>query len=187
MEEDFDFAEMAAKIVMDAERKAAKQEAAQQAVERVVGRVGRFNAEDVPKNLGAYKAGRRRERREEANKYDRREFDLWVSSAKAPRSAMKAFREFDLRFSQLSARDRESVGADKVALFLKSVNERGRVAIFPYLEDDEGAYGLTEDWNEVEWVCHQHDARRSATTRPASGGERRMVRDFASSPMEESS
>ena len=49
MEEDFDFAEMAAKIVMDAEQKAAKQEAAQQAVERVVGRVGRFNAEDVPK------------------------------------------------------------------------------------------------------------------------------------------
>ena len=69
----------------------------------------------------------RRERREEAYKYGRREFDLWVSSAKAPRSAMEAFREFDLRFSQLSGRDRESVGADKVALFLKSVNERGRV------------------------------------------------------------
>ena len=61
MEDDFDFAEMTAKIVMDAERKAAKQEAAQQAVERVVGRVGRFNAKDVPKILGAYKVGRRRE------------------------------------------------------------------------------------------------------------------------------
>ena len=70
MEEDFAFVEMVAKIVMDAERKKAKQDAAQQAVERVVGRVGRFNAEDVPKILGAYKAGRRRERREEANKYD---------------------------------------------------------------------------------------------------------------------
>ena len=52
MEEDFDFAEMMAKIVMDAERKKTKQDAAQQAVERVVGRVGRFNAEDVPKILG---------------------------------------------------------------------------------------------------------------------------------------
>ena len=61
------------------------------------------------------------------------------------------------------------------------------MAIFPNLEDDEGAYGLTEDWNEVEWACHQHDARPSATTWPAHGGERRMVRDFASPPTEESS
>ena len=83
---------------------------------------------------------------------------------------MEAFREFDLRFSQLSVRDQESVGADKVPLVLKSVNEKGRMAIFPDLEDDEGEYGLTEDWNEVEWVCHQHDARRSTTTRPTSGG-----------------
>ena len=82
---------------------------------------------------------RRRERREEAYKYGRREFDLWVSSAKAPQIAMEALREFDLQFSQLSVRDQESVGADKVPLFLKSVNERGRVAIYPYLEDDEGA------------------------------------------------
>ena len=129
---------------------------------------------------------RRRERREEAYKYGRREFDLWVSSAKAPRSAMEALREFDLRFSQLSARDRESVGADKVALFLKSVNERGRVAIFPYLEDDEGAYGLTEDWNVVEWACIQCDARRSATTRLASGGEERAATDYALPPQESS-
>ena len=129
---------------------------------------------------------RRRERREEAYKYDRREFDLWVSSAKAPRSAMKAFREFDLRFSQLSVRDQESVGADKVPLFLKSVNERGRMAIFPYLEDDEGAYGLTEDWNEVEWACIQCDERRSATTRPASGGEERAATDYALPPEESS-
>ena len=35
MEEDFDFAEMIAEIVMDAEQKKAKQDAAQQAVERV--------------------------------------------------------------------------------------------------------------------------------------------------------
>ena len=53
---------------------------------------------------------RSRERREEAYKYDRREFDLLLSSAKAPRSAMEAFREFNLWFSQLSVWDRESVG-----------------------------------------------------------------------------
>ena len=99
---------------------------------------------------------------------------------------MEAFREFDHQFSQLSDRDQELVGAVKVLLFLKSVNEKGRMAIFPDLEDDEGAYGLTEDWNEVEWACHQHDERRSATTRPASGGEERAVSDYAL-PLEESS
>ena len=56
MEEDFDFAEMIAEIVMDAERKKAKQDVAQQAVERVVRRVGRLNGKDVPKFLGAYNA-----------------------------------------------------------------------------------------------------------------------------------
>ena len=93
---------------------------------------------------------RQRERR--AYKYDRREFGLWVAFVKAPRSTMKAFREFKHRFAQLSDRDRRSVGADKVLLFFKSVNENGRMAILSELEDDEGAYGLTKDWNEVERV-----------------------------------
>ena len=78
------------------------------------------------------------------------------------------------------------MGVDKVPLFLKSVNERGRMAIFPYLEDDEGSYGLTEDWNEVEWACIQCDERWSATTRPASGVEERAATDYAL-PLEESS
>ena len=56
MEEDFDFEEMMAKIVMEARRKMAKRDAAQQAVERVVDRVGRFNGNEVLKFLGAYKA-----------------------------------------------------------------------------------------------------------------------------------
>ena len=72
---------------------------------------------------------RQRERQDEVYKYDRREFSLWVESMKAPRSAMDAFREFDHCFSQLSDRDQESVGADKVLLFLKSINEKGRMAI----------------------------------------------------------
>ena len=82
---------------------------------------------------------RRRERREEAYEYDRREFGLWVASVKAPQSAMEAFREFEHRFSHLSDRDRRSVGADKVLLCFKSVNEKGRMVIIPKLEDDEGA------------------------------------------------
>ena len=37
---------------------------------------------------------KQKERFEKAYEYDRREFGLWVSSVKAPRSAMEAFREF---------------------------------------------------------------------------------------------
>ena len=78
------------------------------------------------------------------------------------------------------------MGADKVLLFLKSVNEKGRMAILPELKDDEGAYGLTEDWNEVERVCRRHDEKRSVTTRPTRSGEMRAVSDYAL-PLEESS
>ena len=42
IEEDFDFVEMMATIMMDAKRKKAMRDAAQLAVERVVGRVGQF-------------------------------------------------------------------------------------------------------------------------------------------------
>ena len=55
-EDDIDFVKMMAKIVMDAEQKKARRDATQQAVEMVVGRVGRFNGDDVPKFLGAYNA-----------------------------------------------------------------------------------------------------------------------------------
>ena len=34
---------------------------------------------------------RKRESRDDAYEYDRREFGRWVASVKAPRSAMKAF------------------------------------------------------------------------------------------------
>ena len=99
---------------------------------------------------------------------------------------MKAFREFEHRFAQLLDQDRRSVEAYGL-LFLKSVNEKGRMAILSELEDDEGEYGLTEDWNEVERVCQRHEEMRSSATRPASGGERRMVSDYASPLTEESS
>ena len=54
MEEGFDFAEMMTKILMDAGWKRARRDAAQQAVERVVDLVGRFNGKGVPKFLRAY-------------------------------------------------------------------------------------------------------------------------------------
>ena len=47
---------MMAKIVIDAERKKARRDVAQQAVERVVDLVGRFNGNEVPKFLRAYNA-----------------------------------------------------------------------------------------------------------------------------------
>ena len=53
MDEGFDFTEMMTKIVMDAERRKARRDAAQQAVKKVV---GRFNGDDVPNKLGAYNA-----------------------------------------------------------------------------------------------------------------------------------
>jgi hypothetical protein len=52
--EDFDFEEVAAKIIMEAKRKMARRDAAQQAVRRVVGRAGRFNGDDVPNFLETY-------------------------------------------------------------------------------------------------------------------------------------
>jgi hypothetical protein len=54
--EDFDFEEVVAKIMMEARRTMATRDVAQQAVERVVGQVGRFNGNDVPNFLRPYNA-----------------------------------------------------------------------------------------------------------------------------------
>ena len=75
---------------------------------------------------------------------------------------------------------------DKVLLFLKMVHQEERMDILFEIQDDRGAHGLIEEWSEVEWVCRQHDARRLTTTRPASGGEKRAVSDYAL-PSKESS
>ena len=95
---------------------------------------------------------RQRGRIDDAYEYDRREFDRWLASVKGPWSAMKAFREFEHRFAQLSDQDRSLLGADKVLPFFKSVNEKRIVVILSELKEDDGANGLTEDWNEVERV-----------------------------------
>ena len=117
-----------------------------------------------------------------AEERGRREFDRWVTATKRHRNAMEAFRLFEGRFSQLSEWERRSVGADKVLLFLKTVHHEERMDILFELQDDDGAHGLTEDWSEVEWVCRQHEARRSGTTRPTSGGEERAATDHAPPP-----
>jgi hypothetical protein len=52
--EDFDFEGVAAKIMIEAKWRMARRDAAQQAVERVVGRAGRFNGDSVLSILGAY-------------------------------------------------------------------------------------------------------------------------------------
>ena len=38
----------------------------------------------------------------------------------------------------------------------------------------------------MEWVCRQHDEKRSATTRPTSGGEERVASDYTLPPEENS-
>ena len=54
--EDDDLAEMVAEVVLESARVVMRREAAQQAVERVVERVGRFNGDKVPSYLEAYNA-----------------------------------------------------------------------------------------------------------------------------------
>ena len=73
------------------------------------------------------------------------EFDQWVASVKAHRSAMEAFQEFECRFAQFSERDWRSVGADKVLLFLKTVHQEERMNLLFELQDDYKAHGVTEE------------------------------------------
>ena len=52
-------------------------------------------------------------------------------------------------------KDQRSVGAEKVLLFWESLNDGVRTAILPNLEDDKGAYGLTEDWHKLNTLYSQ--------------------------------
>ena len=52
----------------------------------------------------------------------RRESDQWVASVKTHQSAMQAFQEFEHHFAQLSEREQQLVGLDKVLFFLKSID-----------------------------------------------------------------
>ena len=52
------------------------------------------------------------------------------------------------------------MGANKVLMFVKSVDRKERKAIGVHLEDDDGANGLTENWAEFERVCWRRDKRK---------------------------
>ena len=52
------------------------------------------------------------------------------------------------------------MGADKVLLFVASIDRAEREAIGIALEDDGIANGLTEDWSKVERVCQLLDDKR---------------------------
>ena len=96
---------------------------------------------------------------------NRHDFDQWVASTKTYRGATKAFREFGRRFARLPEREQRLVGADKVLLFVRSIERAEREAIRIELEDDDGANGLTGDWSEVERVCQRLDVEWSARTK----------------------
>ena len=70
------------------------------------------------------------------------------------------------------------MGADKLLLFVRSIDRAEREAIGIELEEDEGANGLTEDWSKVSRVCQRMDDERA-------GRARRKTRDGAPLPQEE--
>ena len=45
------------------------------------------------------------------------------------------------------------MGADKVLLFVRSIDQAEREVIGIELEDDDVVNGLTKDWWKVEQVC----------------------------------
>ena len=68
--------------------------------------------------------------------------------------------------------------ADKVLLFVRSIDQAEREAIGIELEEDEGANGLTEDWSKVGRVCQRMDDKCACKARW-------KAHDDAPSPQEE--
>ena len=93
------------------------------------------------------------------------DFDVWVSSAKTHRGATKAIQEFGRRFARLPEWEQRLVAADKVLLFVRSIDRAEREAIGIELEDDDRVNGLTKDWSKVERVCQQLDDEQADKTR----------------------
>ena len=75
-------------------------------------------------------------------------------------------------------REQRLVGADKVLLFVRSIDHAEREVIGIELEEDDGVNGLTEDWSKVGRVCQRMDDEQA-------GKARRKTRDGAPSPQEE--
>ena len=72
--------------------------------------------------------------------FGRRDFDQWVASTKTYRGATKAFREFERCFARLPEREQRLVGADKVLLFMRSIERMEREAIRIELEDGQSEW-----------------------------------------------
>ena len=49
------------------------------------------------------------------------------------------------------------MGANKVLLFVQSIDRAEREAIRIELEEDDGVNGLTKDWSTVGRVCQRMD------------------------------
>ena len=54
------------------------------------------------------------------------------------------------------------MGAEKVLLFVSSIDRAEREVIGIELEEDDRGNGLTEDWSKVERICRRLDEERSA-------------------------
>ena len=69
------------------------------------------------------------------------------------------------------------MGANKVLLFVRSIDRAEREAIRIELEDDDEANGLTEDWSKVGRVCQRLDDEQQIEgkgRKRASGKESRQ-------------
>ena len=51
--------------------------------------------------------------------------------------------------------------ADKVLLFVRSIDRAELEAIGIELEEDDGANGLTKDWSKVKRICRRLDEEHS--------------------------
>ena len=82
------------------------------------------------------------------------------------------------------------MGMGKVLLFVKSIDQRERMAIRLKLNEDDSANRPTKDWTKVERECRLHDEGKtrfsSAITRPTRNGEGRTGCNYTLPPKEES-
>ena len=57
------------------------------------------------------------------------EFEQWVASMKIHQSTTQAFLEFERCFAQLSEREQRLVRVDNVLMFVRSIDQKERMAI----------------------------------------------------------
>ena len=87
----------------------------------------------------------------------KRNFMEWVETLGKGRNASALLREFEERFTRLSAHDRTILDTSRVLMFVKAVDVRDREQVGLLLEIDDG---LTTDWAVVKRVCSRFDKRR---------------------------